>query len=150
MAESMFSSSWYRVAALKPKLRGHAHISRHHYRGELWYVLQDRSTGQNHRFSPEVHYVLSLLDGQRSFQQIWDLALQQLGDDAPTQDEMLKLLGQLHSSDLLICDVPPDALELFQRFQRKLQSFHILASGLILMAVQYFLMPQITLQKLQT
>jgi len=122
MAESMFSSSWYRVAALKPKLRGHAHISRHHYRGELWYVLQDRSTGQNHRFSPEVHYVLSLLDGQRSFQKIWDLALQQLGDDAPTQDEMLKLLGQLHSSDLLICDVPPDALELFQRFQRKQHS----------------------------
>lgn len=122
MAESMFSSSWYRIAGLRPKLRSHAQISRHHYRGQLWYVMQDLSSGQNHRFSPQVHYVLSLMDGQRSFQQIWDLALEQLGDDAPSQDEMVKLLGQLHSSDLLLCDVPPDTLELFQRFQRKQRS----------------------------
>jgi len=118
MTESMFSASWYRIASLKPRLRGHVHISRHHYRGQLWYVLQDRSTGQNHRFSTQVHYVLSLMDGQRNFQKIWNLALEQLGDDAPTQDEMVKLLGQLHSSDLLLCDVPPDTQELFQRFQR--------------------------------
>jgi len=58
------------------------------------------------------------MDGQRNFQKIWNLALEQLGDDAPTQDEMVKLLGQLHSSDLLLCDVPPDTQELFQRFQR--------------------------------
>jgi hypothetical protein len=41
MVKSLFSPSWYRVAGLKPRLRRHAHIHRHHYRGELWYVLQD-------------------------------------------------------------------------------------------------------------
>lgn len=119
MAESMFSSSWYRVEGLKPKLRSHIQVTRHHYRGKLWYVLQDRSSGQNHRFSPEVHYVLSLMDGKRNFQEIWDLALEKLGDDAPTQDEMVRLFGQLHTHDLLLCDVPPDTMELFQRFERK-------------------------------
>ncbi|MCK4842282.1 MAG: hypothetical protein KAT04_10440 [Methylococcales bacterium] len=119
MAESMFSSSWYRIAGLKPRLRAHVQISRHHYRGQLWYVLQDRANSQNHRFSPQVYYVLSLLDGKRNFQTIWNLALEQLGDDAPSQDEMIKLLGQLHSSDLLLCDVPPDTLELFHRFEKK-------------------------------
>ncbi len=122
MGESLFSSSWYRVAGLKPKLRGHAQITRHHYRGQLWYVMQDQSSGQNHRFSPQVYFVLSLMDGKRDFQSIWDLALEQLGDDAPTQDEMVKLLGQLHSSDLLLCDVPPDTLEVFRRYQRKQRS----------------------------
>lgn len=115
----MFSSTWYRVAGLKPKLRGHAHISRHYYREKLWYVLHDKSSGKNHRFSPEVHYIISLMDGQRSVQDIWDLALEHQGDDAPTQDEMIRLLAQLHSSDLLLCDVPPDSRELFQRFERK-------------------------------
>ncbi len=119
MAESMFSSSWYRIAGLKPRLRSHVQISRHHYRGQLWYVLQDRSSSQNHRFTPEVYFVLSLMDGERNFQAIWNLALEQLGDDAPTQDELVKLLGQLHNSDLLLCDVPPDTLELFHRFEKK-------------------------------
>jgi len=119
MADSMFSSSWYRIAGLKPRLRNHVEISRHHYRGQLWYVLQDRSSSQNHRFTAEVYYVLSLMDGERNFQGIWNLALEQLGDDAPTQDEMVKLLGQLHSSDLMLCDVPPDTLELFQRYEKK-------------------------------
>ena len=119
MAESMFSSSWYRIAGLIPRLRHHVQISRHHYRGQLWYVLQDRSSSQNHRFTPEVYFVLSLMDGERNFQTIWNLTLEQLGDDAPTQDEMIKLLGQLHNGDLLLCDVPPDTLELFQRFEKK-------------------------------
>lgn len=119
MTESMFSSSWYRIAGLKPRLRSHVQISRHHYRGRLWYVLQDRSSSQNHRFTPEVYFVLSLMDGERNFQTIWNLVLEQLGDDAPTQDEMVKLFGQLHSGDLLLCDVPPDTLELFQRFEKK-------------------------------
>ncbi len=119
MSESTFSSSWHRVAGLRPKLRGHAQISRHYYRGQLWYVLHDKCNGQNHRFMPHVYDVLSLMDGRRSFQEIWELALQRLGDDAPTQDEMVKLLGQLHASDLLLCDVPPDTRELFQRYERK-------------------------------
>jgi putative peptide zinc metalloprotease protein len=119
MAESMFSSYWYRIAGLQPRLKGHIHIHRHHYRGQLWYVLQDYSSGLNHRFSPQVHYVISLMNGARNFQQIWELALEQLGDDAPTQDEMVNLLGQLHGGDLLLCDVPPDTLELFQRYQSK-------------------------------
>lgn len=120
--ESVFSSSWYRVASLRPRLKEHAQIHRHHYRGQLWYVLQDLSSGSNHRFSPQVHYVLSMMDGCRTLQQIWDLALESLGDDAPTQPEMVKLLGQLHGNDLLLCDVSPDTLELFQRFQRKQKS----------------------------
>ena len=119
MSESMFSSSWYRIASLQPRLKGHIQIHRQHYRGQLWYVLQDFSSSLNHRFSPQAHYVISLMNGSRNFQEIWELALEHLGDDAPTQDEMVKLLGQLHGSDLLLCDVPPDTLELFQRYERK-------------------------------
>ncbi len=119
MSESMFSSSWYRIASLQPRLKAHIEIHRQHYRGQLWYVLQDFSSSLNHRFSPQAHYIISLMNGARHFQEIWELALEHLGDDAPTQDEMVKLLGQLHGSDLLICDVPPDTLDLFQRYERK-------------------------------
>lgn len=119
MTESIFSASWYRAAPLRPRLRSHAEIFRHHYRGQLWYVLQDRLSGRQHRFTPAAHYVIALMDGKRSFHRIWEIATEHLGDDAPTQDEMIQLFGQLHTSDLLLCDVSPDSLELFQRYQKQ-------------------------------
>ena len=122
MSGSMFSSSWYRLANLRPGLRGHININRHHYRGRLWYVLHDNSNGKNHRFTPQVHYVLTLMNGKRNFDKIWELALDYLGDDAPTQDEMVQLFGQLHSNDLLLCDITPDTLEIFQRYEKKEKS----------------------------
>jgi putative peptide zinc metalloprotease protein len=119
MAESLFSPSWYRVAKLKPRLRRHAQIHRQQYRGETWYVLQDHSSERFHRFSPAAYLILGLMDGSHTVQQIWDLALGKLGDDAVSQDEVIQLLGQLHSADVLQCDVPPDTAELFRRHQKQ-------------------------------
>jgi putative peptide zinc metalloprotease protein len=116
MAGDLFSPYWYRVKALRPCLRSHARIHRHHYRGQRWYVLQDTSSGRHHRFSPAAYYLIALMDGNRTVREIWDAAMTQLGDDAPTQGETILLLAQLHAADVLRCDVPPDALEVFQRF----------------------------------
>jgi len=118
MTESLFSASWYRVASLKPRLRGHAQIHRHHYRGQLWYVLQDHASNRFHRFSQPAHYVIGLMDGKRTVHEIWEAAMTALGDDAPTQEETIRLLGQLHAADLMQCDIPPDSLELFRRHRR--------------------------------
>ena len=71
MTESLFSPSWYRVASLRPRLRGHTRIHRHHYRNELWYVLQDHSAGKFHRFTPAAYYLIGLMDGERTVQQLW-------------------------------------------------------------------------------
>jgi putative peptide zinc metalloprotease protein len=119
MSESLFSTSWYRVSGLKPRLRGHARIHRHQYRGGTWYVMQDLAGGRFHRFSPAAYFVMGLMDGRRTVQEVWDAALGQLGDDAPTQDETIRLLSQLYSADALQCDVPSDTAELFVRHQRQ-------------------------------
>ena len=58
MADALRSSDWYRVAALKPRLRRHAQVQRHMYRGELWYVLQDPASQRSHRLSEEAYYPL--------------------------------------------------------------------------------------------
>src|SRR5512139_3498638 len=122
MAESFFSPSWYRVAKLQPRLRRHADIHRHHYGGELWYVLEDHATGRFFRFTPNVYYILGLMDGKLTVQDLWEKAAERFGDDAPTQGDMIRVLSQLHAADTLICDVPPDTAELFARFKRSDQS----------------------------
>ncbi len=118
MTEAVFSTSWYRVADLTPRLRRQAELHRHDYRGNVWYVLQDHGSGRSHRFSPSAYRFIGLMDGRRSVQELWDTVNEQDGDDAPTQDEVIRLLGQLHAADVLLCDVTPDSRELFRRHQR--------------------------------
>ncbi|MGH7753382.1 MAG: PqqD family peptide modification chaperone, partial [Gemmatimonadales bacterium] len=119
MTGSLFSPSWYRVAGLTPRLRSHAQIHRQQYRGQTWYVLQDLSTERFHRFSTSAYFVIGLMDGLRTVQEIWEAAGARLGDDAPTQDEMIQLLSQLHATDVLQCEVPPDTAELLRRHERQ-------------------------------
>ncbi|HKY31469.1 MAG TPA: hypothetical protein VJV23_02950 [Candidatus Polarisedimenticolia bacterium] len=118
MTESLFSPSWYRVADLKPRLRGHTRVRRHDYRGEVWYVLEDMAKGRFYRFPPSVYHVLGRMDGQRTVQELWEASVSQLGDDAPTQTEVVQLLSQLHTADIMICDVPPDTSELLRRSRK--------------------------------
>jgi putative peptide zinc metalloprotease protein len=115
MSSDLLSPSWYRVAELRPRLRSHVHIHRHHYRGELWYVLEDRVSRRMHRFNPVAHFVIGLMDGRRTVQEIWESACDRFGDDAPTQDETIRLLGQLHAAEVLQSEVTPDLAELLRR-----------------------------------
>ncbi len=118
MEESLFSPYWYRVAKLKPQLRRHARIHRHYYGGELWYVLQNHVTGDLYRFNPVVYQVIGLMDGKLTVQKIWEKATENFGDDAPTQGELVRVMSQLHASDVLLCDITPDTAELFYRYEQ--------------------------------
>jgi putative peptide zinc metalloprotease protein len=122
MTAPLLSSLWYRVAVLKPKLRSHARLYRHRYRGQVWYLLQDPATGRIHRFTPSARLVISRMDGRHSVAELWELANKRLGEDAPTQDEMIQLLGQLHATDLLQSDATPNVAELFTRGEREEQA----------------------------
>ncbi len=115
MSGALFSPQWYRVAPLKPRLRSHAAVVRQRYRGALWYLLQDRITGQFHRFTPEAYEVIGRLDGQRSMQQVWEDACARLGDLMPTQGQVIALLGQLQQADLIQAERMPDVTRLHER-----------------------------------
>ena len=118
----MLSSSWYRVAPLRPRLLARVRLHRHRYRSQVWYVLQDPASGRVHRFTPAMRLVIAAMDGRRTVEALWTLANRRLRDHAPTQDEMIQLLGQLHAGDLLHSDVTPDVAELFDRGERSKRS----------------------------
>jgi len=118
IAVDLFSRTWYRVADLRPRLRSHAAIERHLYRGQVWYILTDPLSGRVHRFNPAAYQVIGLLDGERTLQEVWEIALERLGDEAPSQDEVIRVLAQLHAADLLQAELPPDLAELGARGSR--------------------------------
>jgi len=115
MVKPRFSQFWYRVETLRPRPRSHLEVRRHTYRGEVWYVILDTASGKLHRFTANAYAIIGLMDGLRTIQEIWEKAGIRLREYAPTQDEVINLLGQLHGADLLQCEISPDAAELFRR-----------------------------------
>ncbi|UCG14126.1 MAG: PqqD family peptide modification chaperone [Deltaproteobacteria bacterium] len=116
-----FSQSWYRVADLAPRLLGAVKVHRQHFRGLKWYVLQDPANNQFFRLSDAAYHFVAMLDGRRTVSQVWRTCMEEFGDNAPTQGEVVNLLSQLYSSNLLQGSLAPDAEELFQRHQRRVR-----------------------------
>ncbi len=116
--KTLFSESWYRVSGLYPRLRSHTQFHHHVYRETDWYILQDNSTGRFHRFSKEAYAIVGLMDGKRTMQEIWEAACERLGDDMPTQGEVINLLSYLHQNDVLQSDRLPDIADLAKRSRK--------------------------------
>ncbi len=114
-----FSENWYRVTELKPKLRAAVQIYRQHFRGQPWHVVRDPSSNQFFRLNDASYFFVALLDGRRTVARAWEIANEKLGDSAPTQGEVIQLLGQLYTSNLLQADLPGDARGLFERYRKR-------------------------------
>ena len=116
-----FHESWYRVAKLRPRLRTTVQTYRQHFRGQRWHVVQDPSNNQFFRLGDAAYHFVGLLDGRRSVQKAWWICQELFGDDAPTQGEVMNLLGQLYTSNLLQFDLPPDAASMFENQRRRVR-----------------------------
>ncbi len=122
MNNGQISPHWYRVAKLTPRLHHQIEVHRHDYRGLIWYILEDASSGRNHRFNPAAYLFIGMMDGKRSVQQIFDQMCDQLDDYAPGQEDIIQLIGQLHAADLVKTDANINAEDLLERQTRQKQS----------------------------
>lgn len=115
MGNPFNSASWYGVAHLRPRLKSHVRVRRHHYRGKRWYVIDDGAAGRAHRFAAGAYGLIGRLDGRRSVAELWDRLVDEMGEEAPSQDDVIHALGQLHGADLIATDTLPDTAELLER-----------------------------------
>ena len=116
-----FHESWYRVASLRPRLRSLVQSYRQHYRDAVWQVLRDPGSNKFYRLGEANYALVGLLDGKRTVDEVWQLISKQLGHDAPTQGEVIQLLGQLYTNNLLEADLPPDVEGMFDRYRKRKQ-----------------------------
>ena len=114
-----FSETWYRVAELRPRLRSTVQARRRRFRGQTWHVLQDPATNDFFRLNHAAYQFVALLDGRHTVGEVWRMANESLGDEAPTQGEAIQLLGQLYTSNLIQAELPPDAAGLFSRYKKR-------------------------------
>lgn len=117
----LLSANWFRVAAVRPRLRDHVRVTRQHFRGDRWFVLEDLVENNVHRFAPAAQQAIGLMDGTHTLDEIW-IALGELGEERPTQDELIHLLAQLDGANLLATERLPDLAELSDRARRMASS----------------------------
>jgi len=116
-----FHESWYRVAELRPRLRSTVQVTRQHFRGQSWHVVQDHTNNAFFRLAEPAYAFIGVLDGKRTVAEAWKIVCGELGDEAPTQGEVIQLLGQLYTSNLLQADTTPDTHALFARYKKRKQ-----------------------------
>jgi len=116
-----FHESWYRVAKTRPRLLSSVQVYRQHFRGQLWYVLENSANNEFARISTDAYRFIGMLDGRRTVAEVWRACNEQLGDGAPTQGEIIQLLGQLFCSNLLYAEVSPDTESLFNRYHTRVK-----------------------------
>jgi putative peptide zinc metalloprotease protein len=119
MNDGLQSDYWYRVADLQPYLRTSTEISRHRYRGTTWYVMRDAASGENVRVNGVTHDLIKQLDGQTTLDQAWRALLERLGDDAPTQEDVIVGIAQLAEANLLQTDRIADLAQLRMNARRR-------------------------------
>ncbi|HEX2333186.1 MAG TPA: hypothetical protein VHI32_08440 [Burkholderiales bacterium] len=115
MGESLFSPFWYRVSDLHPRLRAGVRVQRQTYRGEAWYLLIDAASGRQQRINRAAYELIGRFDGRTSVNQAWTLLLEKLGDHAPTQDEVVRIVARLGESELVQLETKPDIEGLFRK-----------------------------------
>lgn len=115
MSSTLLSPSWYLVSELKVSLRSHVQISRHVYRGRVWYILKDSLGAQYHRISTDSYSILGLLNGKRTLSDVWNILVERCEEELPTQDDIIFLLSKLYRSNLLFCENKGDFFEFYQR-----------------------------------
>ncbi len=115
-----FHESWHRVSDLRPRLRTGLHAYRQHFRGELWHVIQDPSNNSFFRLNDAAYRFLFLLTSGRTVDEAWSICCERDGDEAPTQVEVVQLLGQLYSSNLLHAEVEGDVEAILRRKRKRI------------------------------
>jgi putative peptide zinc metalloprotease protein len=117
--EGTYSESWYRIAAHRVALRPHVIVRRQYFRGERYFVLHDPFSNQFFRIRPAAYEFIARLHSGRTVESVWHECFESNPEEAPGQEQILRLLGQLHGANLLHSDIPPDTAKMFDRHEKR-------------------------------
>ena len=108
-----------RLGELRPIVSPHAKISRHVFRGQVWFVAQDPVSLQYFRFGPTEQRVVKLLDGEHSLRDIHQELQRELGAEAPSFQDLVVFAQMLRSANLLQAHEAEKLDALFKRVKKR-------------------------------
>ncbi len=119
MIDQIFSDAWHSVSELRLELAPDARYLKQWYRGEKWYVLEDRYGSRFFRVTPEAFAFLNQLRPEQTVGDYWQQSLLEDSETTPTQEEVVQLLSQLQMFNLLRVQNRSQTTDVFERIQQQ-------------------------------
>ena len=119
MATTIFSDSWFRVSGLRVSLLPSVEVREQSFRGQPWHVLQDTFTQRYFRASAQACNFILSLSTDKTVEEVWEDYVNRHPTDAPSQEEVIQLLSQLHLSNLLYSLEQPDNEAIVERYRKQ-------------------------------
>ena len=138
MQDGLHSPQWYRIARDLLALRPTVQVARQVLRGEPWYVYRDDASGRQLRLSLTAHRFAGRLDGTVTVDRVWADLLEELGDGAPSQDEIVTLVQQLADAHLVTAAAGLDPDRLARRDRARLRRKLLAAANPLSLKVPLF------------
>ena len=117
--DSLFSPNWFRVAQLHPQLGGHIRVRPQPGRDAIWYLFINTANGRQHRLNAAAYQFAGRCNGRHSTDEIWEALLDEMDDQAPSQNEIVQLIGQLSELGILQVEKLLDVEILFERHEER-------------------------------
>jgi putative peptide zinc metalloprotease protein len=118
MAENIFSEFWHQIAPLRLSLIPSVKIHKQYFNDESFYVIKEPHNNKYFKIRPELYKFLTKLTTQKTIESIWEEYLELEPDLCPSQDEIIKILSQLHQYNLLYFKDMPDNELIFNRYKK--------------------------------
>lgn len=119
MATTIFSDSWFRVSGLRVALLPSVEVKTQVFRGRTWHVLQDTYTQRYFRASSEACHFIQSLRADTTVEDIWEDFVNDHPENAPSREEVIQLLSQLHMSNLLYSLQQSDNEAIVKRYKKQ-------------------------------
>jgi putative peptide zinc metalloprotease protein len=116
LADSLIAST---SRPLTVRTRPDLTYSRHLYQGTGYWVVKEPVGLQYFRFHEEEYFILKMLDGHISLQQIKEAFEEHFAPQKITYGDLQQYIGMLHRSGLVISNAPGQGVQLKQRRDQK-------------------------------
>ena len=121
---------------VKLKMRGDLTFDRQTYQGVEYWVVKEPIGQKFYQFPPNVVYLLKLLDGTRSVEEIIDQYHEDHSPKRITRNDLQQLMTRFHKDGLVISDASGQGSELLRR-ARKSIAMERIGSMTNILAIRY-------------
>ncbi len=106
------------------------------YQGVEYLVVKEPLGQKYYQFPPQVHYLLTLLDGEITIDQLQDAYHEKYAPKRITRQELQQLLTRFHQDGLVVSNMPGQGIELLKRGDKnnRMERFQMLSN---ILAVRY-------------
>jgi putative peptide zinc metalloprotease protein len=121
---------------VRMKMRPDLTFDHQNYQGVEYLVVKEPLGQKYYQFPPQVHYILTLLDGDQTIDQLQDAYHEKYAPKRITRQELQQLLTRFHQDGLVTSDMPGQGIELLKRGDKnkRMERFQALSN---ILAIRY-------------